>query len=24
VRDPEHSRLEQVELEDVKHWIAIR
>jgi hypothetical protein len=22
-RDPEHSRMEQVELEDVKQWIAI-
>jgi hypothetical protein len=23
-RNPEHSRMEQVELEDVKQWIAIR
>ena len=23
-RNPEHSRIEQVELEDVKQWIAIR
>ena len=23
-RKPEHSRMEQVELEDVKQWIAIR
>ena len=23
-RDPEDSRMEQVELEDVKQWIAIR
>ncbi len=23
-RNPEHSQMEQVELEDVKQWIAIR
>jgi hypothetical protein len=23
-RNPEHSRMEQIELEDVKQWIAIR
>jgi hypothetical protein len=23
-RNPEHSRMERVELEDVKQWIAIR
>ena len=23
-RNPEHSRMEQAELEDVKQWIAIR
>jgi hypothetical protein len=23
-RNPEHSRMEQVDLEDVKQWIAIR
>jgi hypothetical protein len=23
-RNPEHSRMEKVELEDVKQWIAIR